>query len=209
MHLFHAFKNQFDILLQLMMLMLWVLSMFWSLHEYMVPMSYLSVLLVLASLLLSVLMRLPSAGEECCRFYAECYGLNTVCARPFNVYGPGCPGGDGGLAMGIWERQYREGKPLAITGNGSNVRDFVHVSDIVEGLLILGEKTWKGDIFDLGTGHGEKVRNVAGMFGCPIEFIGARDGEAPQSVANAWRTRQLTGWKAKINISDYIRSFTT
>src|SRR3989344_2918801 len=71
-------------------------------------------------------------GELYCRIFYEIYGLNTVSLRYFNVYGPRQPReGSYVPVIGTFLTQKKQGKPLTITGDGEQTRDFTHVSAVV------------------------------------------------------------------------------
>ena len=85
-------------------------------------------------------------GEQCCEMYSKVYGLSTVSARFFNVFGDRQPtSGPYATVVGIFEKQISEGMPLTITGTGDQRRDFTHVDDIVSGLKELSKGEHSGD----------------------------------------------------------------
>ena len=72
------------------------------------------------------------SAEDLCKLYSNCYGLNTTILRYFNVYGNRQHSeGQYAPVLGIFIRQRTENKPLTITGDGTQRRDFVHVDDVV------------------------------------------------------------------------------
>jgi UDP-glucose 4-epimerase len=146
-----------------------------------------------------------SLGEQHCKLYAKLYDISTVIARFFNVYGPRqIEKGSYATVMGVFERQWRENKPLTVTGDGQQRRDMTHVSDIIEGLLAMSKDRWYGEIFSLGTGTNYSINEIAAMFKHPVKYIPKRKGEAETTLASLSFTRKMLGWKAKIKISDYI-----
>lgn len=145
-------------------------------------------------------------GEEHCRFYANCHGVSTLIARFFNVYGPRCPqDGPGSTVVGIFERQKAAGLPLTVTGDGRQRRDFIHVSDVVDGLLRLLDRSGCGEHFDFGTGINYEILEIARMF-CPdkVEFLPDPVGEAKYTLCQDDRASRELGWEPKIRIADYI-----
>ena len=71
-------------------------------------------------------------GEIYARNFARIYGLETVCLRYFNVYGPRqVTEGAYRLVIGIFMDQRRQGEPLTIHGDGQQTRDFTWVGDVV------------------------------------------------------------------------------
>ena len=107
-------------------------------------------------------------GEQYCRVFSEVYGLDTVSLRYFSVYGNRMLlEGAYCLVLGIFAKQMLEGKPLTITNNGKQRRDFTHVDDIVEANILAAtrEENFKGDVFNIGNGKNYSVNEVADMFG--------------------------------------------
>ena len=76
-------------------------------------------------------------GELYCRLWSEVYGLPTVSLRYFNVYGPRFDAeGAYALVIGKFLKQKAGGKPMTITGDGKQTRDFTHVSDVVRANIL-------------------------------------------------------------------------
>ena len=76
------------------------------------------------------------SGEDLCKLYSNIYEMDTAICRFYNVYGPHqIEEGTYATVIGIFEKQYREGQPLTIVGDGEQRRDFTHIDDIVDGLI--------------------------------------------------------------------------
>ena len=85
--------------------------------------------------------------------YSKVFGVSTVIARFFNVYGPRNPLiGEFTPIIAKFEQLKRENMPLTVVGDGEQRRDFTHVYDICEGLISLSEIESSGEVFNLGTG---------------------------------------------------------
>jgi UDP-glucose 4-epimerase len=144
-------------------------------------------------------------GEQHCKLYNKHYGVEGAVARFYNVYGPRqIEKGPFSTVIGIFERQWREGKALTVTGDGKQRRDFTHVNDIVNGLIALSKENWNFCMFPLGRGKNFSINEVAGMFKSPIEYISARPGEARHTQASIKGTTRATEWKPEHNLEDYI-----
>lgn len=147
-------------------------------------------------------------GEQCCEMYSKVYGLSTVSARFFNVFGDRQPtSGPYATVVGIFENQIAEGKPLTITGNGEQRRDFTHVQDIVSGLESLSKGDHCGDVYQLGTGTNYSINDLADLFGGERKYIPARPGEAWETLADISRTIANTGWVPTVSLDQYIKDF--
>ena len=148
-------------------------------------------------------------GEQLCEMYSKVYGINTVIARFFNVYGERQPvSGPYATVVGVFEGQYSGGGPLTITGTGEQRRDFTHVSDIVAGLSALSSLETEGEVFNLGTGTNYSINELASMFnGAKVDYIPPRPGEAKMTLADITKTTEKTGWTPKVKIQSYVEEF--
>ena len=101
--------------------------------------------------------------------YYDLYGLETVCLRYFNVFGPRSPSrGQYAPVIGIFERQKENDEPLTIVGDGSQRRDFVHVEDVCRANYLAsimpikkGGHDYAGEVFNVGSGKNYSVQEVA------------------------------------------------
>ena len=147
-------------------------------------------------------------GEQLCEMYSKVFGVSTVIARFFNVYGKRQPvTGQWATVVGVFERQYRENQPLTVTGDGSQRRDFTNISDIVAGFIALSEGKHSGEMYQLGTGKNYSITELAQLFSDNIEYIPKRPGEANVTLADWKPVFESTGWKAKVAIADYVKKY--
>ncbi len=147
-------------------------------------------------------------GEQLCEMYSKVFGVSTVIARFFNVYGKRQPvTGQWATVVGVFERQYRENKPLTVTGDGTQRRDFTNISDIVDGFIALSEGRHSGEMYQLGTGKNYSITELAQLFSEKIEYIPKRPGEADVTLADWKPVYEATGWKAKVAIADYVKKY--
>ena len=146
-------------------------------------------------------------GEEHCKMYNRVYGVPCAIARFFNVYGPReVEEGAYRNVLGVFKKQKAAGEPLTVTGDGSQKRDFVHVHDIVDGLIRMSEKNWAAETFNLGIGKNHSILEVAQMFDpVEIKFVERPLGEAEVTLADTHKAERLLGWKATRCLQDYIK----
>ncbi len=118
-------------------------------------------------------------GEEYCRQYSMFYDLETVCLRYFNVYGEGMPTtGAYRTAIGIFKDLHKQNKPLTITNDGEQRRDFTYVKDVVNAniLAMNGDSTdpylVSGYPINIGNGNNYSINEIADAFGGEREYIG-------------------------------------
>ena len=146
-------------------------------------------------------------GEELVKMYNKIYDIPTAICRFYNVYGPNqLTEGEYCTVIGIFERQYKEGVDLTITGDGEQRRDFTHVSDIVDGFVKCGDNIDKasGEVFELGRGENYSINVVAQSFDCGFTYIPKRPGEVQETLCTDTKAKELLGWEPKIDLLDYI-----
>ncbi|HVB20106.1 MAG TPA: NAD-dependent epimerase/dehydratase family protein [Candidatus Paceibacterota bacterium] len=145
-------------------------------------------------------------GERYLSLFSRLYGLGTVSLRFFNVYGPRLdPNGPYALVVGRFLKLRKGKKPLTITGDGKQTRDFVHVRDIVRALIAAAESgdVGKGEVINIGTGYGTSVNELAGFFGGEHVYVPARI-EPRVSYADIRKAKKLLGWEPTVSLKDGI-----
>ena len=157
-----------------------------------------------------------SSGEGLFELYNKLYDIPMSICRFYNVYGEyQLTEGTYCTVLGIFQKLYEEGKPLTITGDGEQRRDFTYVGDIVDGLWRCGEhlvyrnssKT-NGQTFELGRGKNYSINEIAGAFGdYPTEYIDKRPGEMRNTLNTDTKAKDLLGWEPTVDILDYIKKY--
>lgn len=147
-------------------------------------------------------------------------GINATCLRYFNPIGvsPGLtPPDDPSLMSVILSVASGRRAHMSVFGDdwptrdGTAIRDFVHVEDVAAAHLSFLEKDGF-DIFNVGTGRGVTVGELIALaeqefgHGIPREVVGRRGGDIGESVADVSLIQRVTGWKAKRNLHDMVRS---
>lgn len=148
-----------------------------------------------------------ASNTDLVKNYGKWYELPFAITYFYNVYGPGERSDKYGTLIEIFKQQYLAGKPLTVVAPGTQKRIFTHVDDIVNGLLIVGEKG-VGDEFGLGAKKSYSIIEIAKFFGSEIKMLPERKGNRKESKLNATKSNKL-GWKAKRNIEDYIKNIIT
>ncbi len=141
-------------------------------------------------------------AEQCIELYGKLYDLDYTILRYFNVYGERqITEGAYSAIVGIFLQQKSEGKPLTITNDGEQRRDFTHVNDVANANFMARE--WPRGQFNLGTGTNYSVNELADAVGGEKEYIGERKGEARTTLADN-SAAKAQGWLPTIDIQDWI-----
>ena len=151
-------------------------------------------------------------GETLCKMYRKCFDMNVEIARFYNVYGPNeylHP--TEGNVIGIWRYNIENGLKCKVVGDGEQERDFIHVEDIVEGLVAIGEGVSNhDDAWELGTGSTTSVNNLSVMFherfNNTFEYIEDQKGNVRKSVLVNNDAYERLGWSPKRKLVHYIMS---
>ncbi|HCL29926.1 MAG TPA: LPS biosynthesis protein WbpP [Candidatus Latescibacteria bacterium] len=146
------------------------------------------------------------AGEHYCRVWSHVYGLETVCLRYFNIFGPRQdPASPYSGVISIFARKMIDGVAPTIHGDGEQSRDFNYVDNVVDAnLAAMAAKTAAGEIYNIGTGRGvtvnELVATLNQVLGSDLqaEHGESRAGDVRTSVAAIDRARQALGYEPRV-----------
>jgi len=153
-----------------------------------------------------------AAEAQCKSFYDE-RGLEAVCLRYFNVYGSRQTFGPyAGVILHFLER-LKAGKPPIIHGDGEQTRDFVHVSDVVQGsLLALTRKEAAGQVINIGTGSATSINQLCGAV---LKITGrtdlepvheeARPGDIRHSRGDLSKAKEILGYRPRVPLEEGLR----
>jgi UDP-glucose 4-epimerase len=135
-----------------------------------------------------------AAAEMLIGAYAACYGMTGCSLRFSNVYGPGMEEKDSFIPRLM--RAARDGTGVQVYGDGTQVRDLVHVDDIVAGMFAAWRAGYSGPLI-LGAGESVTVNDMVdaarGITGAeiPVENVPAKPGEMPAVIVDVSAARAL------------------
>lgn len=145
------------------------------------------------------------AGEGYCSAYYRTFGIDTVCLRFGNVYGPRSKKKSSVVAKFI--RQAIHGETCVIYGDGTQTRDFLYIDDLVRAVLLGMEKNVGGETFQIATGMESTVGEVAQMIAQGLEKRGIRMkithdsprlGDVKRNFSDTRKAKKMLGWKAEM-----------
>ena len=151
--------------------------------------------------------------EELCLVVGKAYGIPSVALRFFNVYGPGQALSNPytGVAA-IFASRLLNGRQPVIFEDGNQSRDFIHVSDIVEGILLALDGDASDVTLNLGTGRSVTVNDVASALGAtlapdlePERTEQYRAGDIRHCVSDPTKAEELLGFRAAVTFEDGMR----
>lgn len=151
-----------------------------------------------------------AAAENYLHMFHELYGLDYLVLRASNPYGErqGHYGVQGIIATFL--NQLRRGEGLEVWGDGSLVRDFIHVEDLVRLGVKAGESERVG-IYNAGSGRGHSIRELLELIGqavggeLRVRWREGRRFDVPRVVLDIARAEADFGWRPEIDLADGIR----
>ncbi len=146
--------------------------------------------------------------------FANAYDMNCISLRFFNVYGKGQSNEYAGVITKFTEK-IQTNQSLTIFGNGENTRDFIHVEDLVEGIIksISHIKEKKGNVYNLASGKSTSVKELAELMisiskkDLKLNFIDPRPGDLLYSLASIELAKKELGFEPKISLEDGLSVF--
>lgn len=152
------------------------------------------------------------AIEEFLRCFERQTGTPVVILRPSNVYGQGQPLYQGFAVIRTMLQHALDGTTMGIWGDGSAVRDFIHIDDMATAIeCVLGEPSASGT-FNVGAGHGHSLNELVGIIervsGRPlrVEYQPARGIDVQRIVLDCRLMLAHFGWCPQIALADGIAS---
>ena len=145
-------------------------------------------------------------GESLVMHWAKIYKMPNISLRFFNVYGPKSrTTGAYGAVFGVFLAQKLAKKPLTVVGDGQQTRDFIHVYDLVDAIILIAKKAKINQIFNLASGKETSVNNIAKIIGGKVVNIPKRPGEPDRSLGSITKIKKELKWKPKISIIKGVR----
>ena len=151
-------------------------------------------------------------GEHYCLGFHENQLLKSVVLRFFNVYGLRQGLNDYSGVITKFVDQVKHELPLKIYGDGSQTRDFIHVSNIVEAIQSsLENDVAEGEVFNIGSGKAtsidELAKTILSLANSDLEIIheAPRQGDIKHSYADASKATKLLDYKPQTALNDGLR----
>lgn len=154
------------------------------------------------------------AGEGYCSAYYHCFGVESVVLRFGNVYGEGSTLKASVVAKFI--KQALAGEKLEIYGDGSQTRDFIHISDLVHAIMAAATKDKiGGETFQIATSAETTVGELTELLVSVLQSEGvsdieyfngkARQGDVLRNFSDTRKAMELLGWEPGIPLEEGLR----
>lgn len=150
------------------------------------------------------------AGELFCKNYSELFGIPIVCLRFFTVYGPRQRPE---MAIHYFTRLIDEGKEIPVFGDGSSLRDYTYIDDILTGIMASINLECSFEVFNLGNSRAVKLDHLIGLIeealGKPAfrRYYQTQRGDVDCTFADLAKSKKLLGYEPEVGIEEGIEKF--
>jgi len=144
-----------------------------------------------------------ASNTELVENYGTWFNVPYAITYFYNVYGSReIQTGKYATLIALFKEKMKNDAPLTIVSPGTQKRNFTHIDDIVNGLILVGENGY-GDEFGIGSGEAFSILEIAKMFNGDIQMLPERRGNRMSADVISSKTEAL-GWKPTHSIKDYI-----
>jgi UDP-glucose 4-epimerase len=149
--------------------------------------------------------------EKYVALYRQLHGLDGVVLRVANPYGERQRLDANQGVVPVFLGKALRGEPLQIWGDGSTVRDFLYVSDVVGALLAAVPYKGEERLFNVGSGQGLSLNQLVALLEAQlqqpltVEYLPSRGFDVPTNVLCIERARRCLGWSPQVAVSEGLR----
>ncbi len=150
------------------------------------------------------------AGELMCYSYAHLYDIPVTCLRFFTVYGER---GRPDMAIAKFTKLINEGRPIEVYGDGSALRDFTYIGDIICGVVESIYKPFKYEIINIGGSATVELKRLISIIEqslgkkAEVIFGPVQPGDVPITYADVSKAGSLLGFSPSVSIEEGVRRY--
>jgi UDP-glucuronate 4-epimerase len=152
------------------------------------------------------------AGELICHTYHHLYGIHITCLRFFTVYGPRQRPD---LAIHKFAKLIEQGKPIPVYGDGTMMRDFTYIDDIIDGTVAAVERCAGFEIYNLGHSHPISVNDLIAEIEKALgkkairEYLPPQPGDVERTYADVTKAAKDLGYNPSTTTQEGLAKFVT
>ena len=145
-----------------------------------------------------------ATNTELVKNYGSWYNITYAIVYFYNVYGPReIAKGKYATLIALFKEKVKNNEPLTVVRPGTQERNFTHIEDIIDGIILVGEEG-HGDDYGIGSPERYTISEIAKLFNAPIVMLPERPGNRMTADLITAKTEAL-GWSPKWSIKDYIK----
>ena len=149
-------------------------------------------------------------GEQAAFHWHQVYKLPVNSIRIFNAYGTRSrTSGAYGAVFGVFLRQKLAGTPYTVVGDGTQLRDFLYVTDVALAFLAAAQTSHTGRIYNLGAGNPQSINRLVELLGGEVTYMPKRPGEPDSTWADISRITQELDWQPQVSFEKGVGNIVT
>ncbi len=151
------------------------------------------------------------AIEKYVAMYSNIKGIEYRICRPANVYGEGQHLNIGQGVIGVFLERCLKGQPIEIWGDGTIMRDYLYVNDMVRGIVKLINHQGDSRIFNISSGIGYSLNDIIAIIRNElkipviVKYMKSRKFDVSVNILDSLRLRLETGWEPQTDMVDGMR----
>ncbi len=150
------------------------------------------------------------AIEKYLYLYSHLHGINAIALRLSNPYGPGQDPEKGQGVIAAFVKRALHGETIEIWGDGSVVRDFVYIDDVIDAFVLAMEASSKFEVLNIGSGKGKSLLEILSVIESElklklnIEFKDTRSCDVPRIELDVSKSREVLGWLPRCSLEQGV-----
>ena len=151
------------------------------------------------------------AIEKYLTLYHDLWGLDCIALRISNAYGPGQRVGRNFGAISTFAANVTAGEPITIFGDGSIIRDYLYINDLVEAIVAAGNHRGGPTVMNVGSGIGKSLSDIIAVLRristeVKVNYLPGRDLDVPVSVLDTSLAKTVLKWQPRTSFEVGIES---
>lgn len=145
-------------------------------------------------------------GEQIVLHWGKVYKMPVLSLRLFNVYGPRSrTSGAYGAVFGVFLAQKLNNTPFTIVGDGTQTRDFVFVTDVVNAFIAASQSDCSNEALNVGSGGTYSINRLTELLGGDAIYIPKRPGEPDCTLADITKIKAALNWQPKVTFEQGVK----
>lgn len=147
-------------------------------------------------------------GEQYCKLFEQMHGLEWNAIRPFNAYGTRMPlTGIYTSAVATFIDVFKNDKPLEMFGDGEQRRDFIHIDDIIDMMMLLAVSKVHGEAFNCGSGTNTSINELLALISKMMKKTiepkrNPKQFEPSQTLSSTTKAERLLRWRPRVSLEE-------
>lgn len=153
--------------------------------------------------------------EKYMKLYSYLHGIKATVLRLSNPFGPGQDPEKGQGVIATFIQRALDGKEIEIWGDGTVVRDFVYIDDVIDAFVLASQLKKGFTLLNIGQGEGKSLKDILHVIERELKcdlfvtYKPSRSCDVPKVVLDVRKARQVLGWEPKYSFDEGVKKLIT